>query len=77
MENTKKKKSRVSEFVLVALVLVCAFLVVADMTTNLIEELDAQKSQIVIEEEPIGTRTPSVRPTLPPDYTPPPPITDA
>lgn len=70
MENTKKKKSRVSEFVIVILVVVCAFLVIADMTANLIEELDTQESQIVVEEE-IGTPTPAIRPTYPPDYTPP------
>ena len=71
MENTKKTKSRVSEFVIVVLVVVCAFLVVADITTNLIEELDAQKSQVVLDEAEIGTPTPAVRPTYPPDYTPP------
>jgi hypothetical protein len=72
MENTKKKKSRVGEFVIVILVVVCAFLVVADITTNLIEELDAQKSQVVLEEAEVGTPAPAVRPTYPPNYTPPP-----
>ena len=76
MENTKKKKSRVGEFVVVILVVVCAFLVIADMTTNLIEELDTQESQVVLEEEVLPP-TPAVRPTLSPDYTPPPPIIDA
>ena len=71
MENTKKKKSRVSEFVILILVVVCAFLVVADITTNLIEELDTQESQVITQEE-IGTPAPAVRPTYPPDYTPPP-----
>lgn len=71
MENTKKKKSRVSEFVIVVLVVVCAFLVVADITTNLIEELDTQESQVITKEE-IGTPAPAVRPTYPPNYTPPP-----
>ena len=71
MENTKKKKSRVSEFVIVILVVVCAFLVVVDITTNLIEELDTQESQVITQEE-IGTPTPAVRPTYPPNYTPPP-----
>ena len=71
MENSKKKKSRVGEFVILILVVVCAFLVVADMTANLIEELDTQESQTLAQEE-IGTPTPAVRPTYPPDYTPPP-----
>ncbi len=71
MENTKKKKTSVSEFVIVVLVVVCAFLIVADMTTNLIEELDTQESQ-VISKEAIGTVRPAVRPTYPPNYTPPP-----
>jgi len=71
MENTKKKKNRVSEFVIVVLVVVCAFLIVADMTANLIEELDTQESQVV-SKEAIGTVGPAVRPTYPPNYTPPP-----
>ena len=70
MEN-KKKKSRVSEFVVVILVVVCAFLVVADITTNVIAELDAQKDQVVIIESS-GVSTPKARPTYPPNYTPPP-----
>lgn len=74
MEKSKKK-SRLSEFVIVILVVVCAFLVVADITTNLIEELDTQDSQAILKGE-IHTPTPAVRPTLPPDYTPP-PILDA
>lgn len=69
MENThKKKNNRVGEIIIVLMVLVCAALVVADMTTNLVEELDTQESQVIIEET--GIPTPAVRPTFPPDYTP-------
>jgi len=67
MENTKKKKSRLSEFIIVILVVVCAFLVVADITTNLIEELDAQKSIASIEST--GISTPKAHPTYLPAHT--------
>ena len=70
MENTQKKKSRVSEFVIVILVILCAFLVIADMTTNVIADLDTQRNQVVIEST--GVSTPKARPTYPPNYTPPP-----
>ena len=76
MEKTKRKKNRVNEIVVVILVMVCAFLVVADITANLIEELDTQESQAVIKEEINLTPTPVVRPTIDPNYTPP-PIIDA
>ena len=68
----QKKKNRVSEFIIVVLVIACAFLIIADMTTNLIEELDTQESQITVNDRAIGTATPRVRPTYPPNYTPPP-----
>jgi len=75
MEKSKSK-SRVSEIVIVVLMLVCAVLVIGDMTSNLIDELETRESQVVLEEEIVNTPTPAVRPTLPPDFTPE-PILDA
>ena len=55
MENTKKQKSRVSEFVIVILVILCAFLVIADMTTNVIADLDTQRNPAVVESSSVAT----------------------
>ena len=68
MENTNIKKSRISEIGIVILVLVCAVLVVAEMTTNLVKEIDTVDSQPVIIQ--VGTPTWGPRPTIDPDYTP-------
>jgi len=70
MENSQNKKSRVGELIIVILVLVCAFLVIADMATNLMEELDTQKSQVVLKDAETGTPNMAAWPTYPLDYTP-------
>lgn len=69
MENTQNKKSRLSRIVIILVVLVCVALILVDVTTNLLNELDPQNVQQPAIEE-IGTPTPNVRPTFPPDYTP-------
>ena len=70
MENTQNKKSRIGETIILLLILVCATLILVDMTTNLINELDTQNNQVFINET--LTPTPNARPTYPPDYIPPP-----
>ena len=72
MEKAKsKKKSRRSEFLVVAIVVVCALLILADLSSNVIEEIgprevQAQEGGAV----PTPTDFPAVRPTRAPDYTP-------
>lgn len=70
MENTKKKKSRLGPSVILAFALISAVLIVAELATNLSVEIDSQQdsgaAEVTVEPSP------NVRPTYPPDYTPPP-----
>lgn len=68
MEKTDNKKNRIGEIGIVLLVLVCAVLVLAEMTTNLVKEVDTQDTKPVVTQ--VVTPTWGPRPTYPPDYTP-------
>ena len=50
MENAQNKESRIGEIIILLLVLVCATLILIDMTTNLINEINTQNNQVVINE---------------------------
>lgn len=67
MENSKNKKSRIGEIIIILLVLICTALVLAEMTTNLVAELNSQASQLLILSA--GILTPNARSTYPHDYT--------
>jgi hypothetical protein len=68
MEKTNHKKNRIGEIGIIVLVLVCAMLVLAEMTTNLVKEVDTLDTKPVITQ--VGTPTWGPSPTLHPDYTP-------
>lgn len=70
MEKTKSKKSRLGPGIVLAFALISAVLIVAELVTNLSVEIDTQQDSGAAEVtvEPV----PNVRPTYPPDYTPPP-----
>jgi hypothetical protein len=71
MESSKNKKSRLSEIVIVIMLTVCVALILADLGTNLVNELNSRSQDaLVLEATPISTSTPAARPTYPPDFTP-------
>jgi len=74
MEKNNNKKSRISEIGIVILVLVCALLVMAEMTTNLVKEVNTQDTQVV-NTQILPTLMPL--PTYPPDYNTPEPRFDS
>jgi hypothetical protein len=67
MEKTNNKKNRLAEIGIVIIVLVCALLVLAEMTTNLVNEVDTQDTRAVITQ--VVTPTWGPRPTYAPDHT--------
>jgi hypothetical protein len=73
MEKTTNKSNRIREIVILLVALVCAALVMMEMTQNLINEMDAQMDQAVLESTVEVVRP---TPTWDPNYTPE-PIIDA
>lgn len=67
MEKTNNKKNHITEIGIVILVLVCAVLVLAEMTTNLVKEVDGRDTKPVVTQ--VGTPTWGLRPAIDPDYT--------
>jgi hypothetical protein len=68
MENTNNKKDHIAEIGIVTLVLVCAALVLAEITTNLVREVDTLDTRPVTTQ--VGPPTWGPRPTIDPEYTP-------
>ncbi len=68
MEKTNGKNSRIAEISILLVVLVCAALILFDLTSNVVKEYDSQNQPAVIQ----VTATPKfkARPTLPADFTP-------
>jgi hypothetical protein len=61
MAESKTKKRRVNEIVILAIVLVCMALILLEMTSNVSNAINTQENQAVVE---INDVTPSAVPTL-------------
>ena len=63
MEKKNNSKKRLSEIVLVAIVSICLLLIVSEISSNIINQVESSTSavQVVIEVEEV---TPTVIPTL-------------
>jgi hypothetical protein len=70
----EKKKTRLTEIIIIALVLVCVALILINLSALVSTEIVSLNSGAVLEET--SSPTPFIRPTLPADYTPE-PIIDA
>lgn len=68
MDEKKNRVKDIMPHIILIIVLVCAALIVMDVTTTLTAEMETRNNQTTIQSTLEPTR--SARPTYPPDHTP-------